>query len=1080
MKVKALFLAVFAFLFFVASIYSQMANAEFSNTFQLSSSAGDAQQADDNTGFTSIGTTILVRSEAGAARRTNAGLRFANINIPQGATITSAVLNVSITSTSVDSPYADIYANAVDNANDFTSEASVNNRVRTSAAVLWNQVDVGTGYKPSPNIASVIQEIVNRSGWASGNSIALLLDGKPDQTRVLSFRAFDGYGIAGSARLVINYSTDPDTTPPIITNIQESSISSSSGTISWITDDSSNSTVNYGLTQSLGSTETDASLVTSHSIVLTGLNQDTLYYYQITSCNQDNYCSSSAIDSFTTLPSVPVVTQRIKGAAYKPNYGSGETVEFAAAVMDSRLSIENNLRFVGVNDWNLSYRVLNPDGTTYQDWQDIVVSNSWAIGRFNLSTAQTGTFTIQLKLANTTPTPTENITFSVSGSNTVPFYRNEIIKAADYIVSIQSPDGSFPSDGGYSAPGSPARVLMWAYKITGNITYYNAAVNYLEDQISCSQPTDNTLYGTCAYADFQAISSDSRFASNLNTCSAATYNLRYISPYYVEKGEASYCLYRTWEATGDPNFKSYGDDMVNSILSANSWDATKNTWYFSDQTYRDGIFTGTLTAFGLPWYAPSTYLNNAIAAQNLFVPQFYQDHSFGPDPASSFYSFEIDGGLASGHFPHFTAEPALAMTGLYKATQNRDWLLKASLPAKWIAQSQEPDGHFEDNQSSQGDIWATMWAAWGLSEFPKEVSVEVADINYNLTISSTAWNESDDKLSANVSVPAGQIGKVRFITPENATLTSVLVDGAPATSYVQDGRKVVVDVTEGNHLVEALWGTVPQDIIPPVRSNAQPSGVLPSGTTQTNLTLDTNEPATCRYSTTAGIAYSSMTDTFSTTGGATHSTLATGLTDGSAYSYYVRCQDEAGNPNANDLDISFSVSSATTTVVSSITADAGDGQANFYSSIWSASVNQIALDADDRAGSFRFANVSLPEGAIIVNAFIRLESAAARSGVFNLTVSGFRETNSLQIANFADWNVRPVTTSTSPWQISSPASLQILQSSDISSIVQEIYNLGERNVFHLTVKSQNSTDLKVSDSRATVNDPQLSITYSIQ
>ena len=39
---------------------------------------------------------------------------------------------------------------------------------------------------------------------------------------------------------------------------------------------------------------------------------------------------------------------------------------------------------------------------------------------------------------------------------------------------------------------------------------------------------------------------------------------------------------------------------------------------------------------------------------------------------------------------------------------------------------------------------------------------------------------------------------------------------------------------------------------PPVRSNGQPTGVLPAGTTQTNLSLSTNENATCRYSLQAG------------------------------------------------------------------------------------------------------------------------------------------------------------------------------------------------------------------------------------
>src|SRR5207344_1605277 len=97
------------------------------------------------------------------------------------------------------------------------------------------------------------------------------------------------------------------------------------------------------------------------------------------------------------------------------------------------------------------------------------------------------------------------------------------------------------------------------------------------------------------------------------------------------------------------------------------------------------------------------------------------------------------------------------------------------------------------------------------------------------------------------------------------------------------------------------------DTTPPVRSNGLPSGTLTAGTTQTTLSLTTNENATCRYATTAGGACASITNTFSTTGGTAHSTSVTGLANGGSYSYFVRCQDAAANANTNDFTISFSV-----------------------------------------------------------------------------------------------------------------------------------------------------------------------------
>jgi uncharacterized membrane protein YeiH len=103
------------------------------------------------------------------------------------------------------------------------------------------------------------------------------------------------------------------------------------------------------------------------------------------------------------------------------------------------------------------------------------------------------------------------------------------------------------------------------------------------------------------------------------------------------------------------------------------------------------------------------------------------------------------------------------------------------------------------------------------------------------------------------------------------------------------------------------------DTAPPVRSGAQPSGSLPAGTTQATLGLTTSEPATCRYSTVAGVAYSAMTSTFTTTGGTAHSATVTGLANNQSYSYYVRCQDAASNANPDDFAINFSVAAPDTT-----------------------------------------------------------------------------------------------------------------------------------------------------------------------
>ncbi|MBM3228583.1 hypothetical protein FJZ20_01730 [Candidatus Pacearchaeota archaeon] len=103
-------------------------------------------------------------------------------------------------------------------------------------------------------------------------------------------------------------------------------------------------------------------------------------------------------------------------------------------------------------------------------------------------------------------------------------------------------------------------------------------------------------------------------------------------------------------------------------------------------------------------------------------------------------------------------------------------------------------------------------------------------------------------------------------------------------------------------------GEIPSDTTPPIRSLRAPTGNLSAGTNSTTISLVTNEASTCRYSTTSGVLYNSMTNTFSITGSTSHSTPIIGLTDGNTYNYYVKCIDNFGNANPDDYLIIFSIS----------------------------------------------------------------------------------------------------------------------------------------------------------------------------
>ena len=71
-----------------------------------------------------------------------------------------------------------------------------------------------------------------------------------------------------------------DTTPPQISNISVSSITPSSALVTWVTDELSSSSVEYGPSSSYGSTASGSSPVTSHSVTLSGLLPDARVPFQ--------------------------------------------------------------------------------------------------------------------------------------------------------------------------------------------------------------------------------------------------------------------------------------------------------------------------------------------------------------------------------------------------------------------------------------------------------------------------------------------------------------------------------------------------------------------------------------------------------------------------------------------------------------------------------------------------------------------------------------------------------------------------------------------------------------------------------
>src|SRR5205814_1128891 len=108
-----------------------------------------------------------------------------------------------------------------------------------------------------------------------------------------------------------------DTTPPVISGVTAASITGSGATISWTTNEASDSQVDYGSTTAYGSTSAlNNTDVTAHTVALSGLTGSTLYHYRVRSQDAANNPAVSVDFTFTTLAdtTAPVISAVAAGS----------------------------------------------------------------------------------------------------------------------------------------------------------------------------------------------------------------------------------------------------------------------------------------------------------------------------------------------------------------------------------------------------------------------------------------------------------------------------------------------------------------------------------------------------------------------------------------------------------------------------------------------------------------------------------------------------------------------------------------------------------------------------------------------
>lgn len=171
---------------------------------RVATGSDDAEEKNGSVGLTSTDLELIRESTQQLV-----GIRFTALNIPQAATITDARIQFTVDETSSETTNLIIRGQATGHASGFsTSSNNISNRATTAASAnwspaAWNSVGAAGNDQQTTNLNAIVQEIVNRQDWQSGNAMVFLVDGTGKRVA----ESYNGSS-ANAPLLTITYTSD--------------------------------------------------------------------------------------------------------------------------------------------------------------------------------------------------------------------------------------------------------------------------------------------------------------------------------------------------------------------------------------------------------------------------------------------------------------------------------------------------------------------------------------------------------------------------------------------------------------------------------------------------------------------------------------------------------------------------------------------------------------------------------------------------------------------------------------------------------------------------------------------------------
>ena len=275
--------------------------------FELSFNVNDVEETDNTTLVTDEN-----KIEVGYFNSVihDAGLRFQNITIPAGSDILSAVLTIDVSLYETTSQsYIQLVIKGDDSGNSivWASDDRPSQREKTTASVNW---DIASPDEDSPDIATVIEEIIRRGDWESGNALSLIIEERNNVNgNRIQFVTAEGDPTYGSQPvLAVQWSSNNLGTTTTSTTSTSTTISTSTSTTQSTSTSSTTTSSSTSTTQST-STSTSSTTTSSSTSTSTSTSSTTTSSSTSTTTSSSTSTTQSTSTSSTTTSSSTSTTQ---------------------------------------------------------------------------------------------------------------------------------------------------------------------------------------------------------------------------------------------------------------------------------------------------------------------------------------------------------------------------------------------------------------------------------------------------------------------------------------------------------------------------------------------------------------------------------------------------------------------------------------------------------------------------------------------------------------------------------------------------------------------------------------------------